>query len=63
MDGGGVKTLIFLLPFEPAFLLRMISYGRCISSSPADASSFMPSRPSYDTVSRVGRGGVGGAKE
>jgi len=55
MDQGGLKTLIFLLSFETAFSLRMISGMLCISSSPADASSLMPSRPGYDTVSE-GRG-------
>jgi len=50
MDRGGLKTIIFLLFFETAFSLRMIIGMLCISS-PADASSLMPSRPGYDTVS------------
>jgi len=51
MDRGGLKALIFLLFFEAAFSLRMIIGMFCISSSPADASSFTPSRADYDTVS------------
>jgi len=51
MDRGGLKTIIFLLPFESAFPWRIISGMFCISSSPADASSFMPSRPDYGTAS------------
>jgi len=60
MDRGGLKTIIFLPSFESAFPLRKISGGLGISSSPADASSFMPSRPGYDPVS-IGR--IGGKPE
>jgi len=54
MERGGLRTILFLLLFETAFSLRMIIGMLCISSSPADASSLMPSCPGYDTVSKGG---------
>ena len=49
-------TRIFLLSFVSAVPWRRHTGETQITSSPADASSFMPSRPDYDTVSFGGEG-------
>jgi len=46
------ENQIFRLSYESAFPLRRHSGKLWIASSPADASSFMPSRLGYDTVSK-----------
>ncbi len=52
---GQTENQLFLLSFESAIPLRKPTEERWMTSSPADASSFMPSRRGYNTVSRMGK--------